>query len=402
MHSLMISDVFFPRINGVSTSIESFREALAPLGIRTSLIVPAYPAQTASSETPSIHRIRSLPLPFDPEDRLMMRGTIRKLLPALREDPPDLIHVQTPFAAHYAGLEIARALGIPCVASYHTYFEEYLFHYIPLLPRNWLRRLARSFSRGQCNDLDGIVVPSRAMVETLGSYGVTAPLHVLPTGLAESRFVGGNGDFFRLRYGIPADRKVLLYVGRVAFEKNIEFLLDMLLTLKARQPDAMLLITGEGPALGELQHRSANLGLSEFVRFIGYLDRHTELHDCYRAADLFVFASRTETQGLVLLEAMALGTPAVALAEMGTRDILEGERGCRIAPNDPAGFAELVADLLENPATLKLLSIEARQYARSWSAQGMAARLSALYGMWTGKSAGITRIDAPTAAENAI
>lgn len=388
MHSLMISDVFFPRINGVSTSIESFREALAALHIRTSLIAPRYPAQQGRADGPTIHRVGSLPLPFDPEDRLMRRRFIRELLPLLREDRPDLVHVQTPFAAHYAGLELAQALGVPCIASYHTYFEEYLFHYIPLLPRNLLRRLARNFSRGQCNALDGIIVPSRAMVETLEGYGVTAALHVLPTGLAESRFVGGCGDFFRLRYGIAAHRKMLLYVGRVAFEKNIGFLLEMLARLKDDQPQALLVVTGEGPALRALQEQASALGLDGFVRFIGYLDRHTELHDCYRAADVFVFASRTETQGLVLLEAMALGTPAVALAEMGTCDILEGEKGCRIAPADAEGFARVIARLLDDPATLQRLSAEAREHARSWSAGSMARRLASLYGMWTGTSPG--------------
>ena len=182
MHSLMISDVFFPRINGVSTSIESFREALAALHIRDLADRPALPGPAGPGRRAHDSPCWLAPLPFDPEDRLMRRRFIRKLLPLLREDRPDLVHVQTPFAAHYAGLELAQALGVPCIASYHTYFEEYLFHYIPLLPRNLLRRLARNFSRGQCNALDGIIVPSRAMVETLEGYGVTAALHVLPTG----------------------------------------------------------------------------------------------------------------------------------------------------------------------------------------------------------------------------
>lgn len=397
MHSLMISDVFFPRINGVSTSIECFRDALVPLGVRTSLIAPEYPGQGLETGSLPTRRIRSLPLPLDPEDRLMRRRPIRALLPVLREDPPDLVHVQTPFVAHYAGLEIAQQLGVPCVASYHTYFEEYLFHYIPFLPRQLLRLLARRFSRGQCNALDGIIVPSRAMVEALRGYGVTVPLQVLPTGLAESRFSGGCGEIFRLRYGIAADRRMLLYVGRVAFEKDIGFLLEMMARLKAEHPEALLVITGEGPALAPLQQAASRQGLAEFVRFIGYLDRHSELHDCYRAADLFVFASRTETQGLVLLEAMALGTPVVALAEMGTRDILEGERGCRIAPADPAGFAAVVASLLGQPELLRELSGEAREHARSWSAESMAGRLASLYRMWTVPGAQTGRLDAAPA-----
>src|SRR5690606_17286859 len=115
------------------------------------------------------------------------------------------------------------------------------------------------------------------------------------------------------------------------------------------------LITGEGPALASLTAAVQQRALSEHVRFLGYLDRNSELHDCYRAADLFVFASRTETQGLVLLEAMALGTPVVALAELGTRDILGRQLGCRIAPADAKAFSAIVADLLDDPPRLKAL-----------------------------------------------
>ncbi len=378
MHILMISDVFFPRINGVSTSIETFRQALAAEGVRSTLIAPAYPGAPPDND-PDILRIPSRYLPMDPEDRLMRRHAIRALSGELRTRGISLVHVHTPFVAHYAGLELARALGVPCVATYHTFFEEYLFHYVPFLPRAWLRAAARRFSRVQCNALDAVVVPSTAMAGVLRNYGVQRPLHVLPTGLPEAQFLGGDGCYFRSRYGIAKERRLLLYVGRVAHEKNIAFLLGVMEHLKRSQPAALLLITGEGPALASLAATVQQRGLGEQVRFLGYLDRHSELHDCYRAADLFVFASRTETQGLVLLEAMALGTPVVALAEMGTRDILGAQLGCRIAPADEAGFAAIVDELLDDPARLKALGIEARRHARGWQAELMARRLALLY-----------------------
>lgn len=381
MHILMISDVFFPRINGVSTSIETFRHALAIEGVRSTLIAPAYPG-AAPDDDPDILRIPSRYLPMDPEDRLMRRGAIRALLPELRGRGIDLVHVHTPFAAHYAGLEIARALGVPCVATYHTFFEEYLFHYVPVLPRSWLRSAARRFSRSQCNELDAVIVPSTAMADILRGYGVTRPLHVLPTGLPARQFVGGDGCYFRSRYGIDKDRRLLLFVGRVAHEKNIDFLIDVIEHLKHSQPKALLLITGEGPALASLTAAVQQRALSEHVRFLGYLDRNSELHDCYRAADLFVFASRTETQGLVLLEAMALGTPVVALAELGTRDILGRQLGCRIAPADAKAFSAIVEDLLDDPPRLKALAVEAHRYARTWAAEEMARKLALLYRGW--------------------
>jgi len=377
MNVLMLSDVFFPRINGVSTSIDTFRQSLPKFGVDSTLIAPAYPAEWEDDE--ATLRVPSRYLPLDPEDRIMQRGQIRKLLPRLRERSPSLVHIQTPFIAHYAGLELAQSLGVPCVATYHTFFEEYLYHYVPFAPRSWMKAAARRFSRTQCNDLDAVIVPSTAMRDALSAYGVTRPLHVLPTGIPSSGFHGGDGGYFRERYNIPMDRKMLLFVGRVAHEKNIGLLLEMMFHLLKLHPDAVLVVTGEGPALSSLREQCNRLKLKEHVRFLGYLDRKQALHDCYRAADLFVFASRTETQGLVLLESMALGTPAVAVAEMGTRDILGPEKGCRIAPCNPEGFASVVDTVLRDPELRNRLAQEAHDYARTWSADAMANRVSELY-----------------------
>jgi 1,2-diacylglycerol 3-alpha-glucosyltransferase len=125
--------------------------------------------------------------------------------------------------AHYLGIKLSRLLDIPCIETYHTFFEEYLHHYIPFVPRAMLGSVARRFSRHQGNSLDGMVVPSRPMMEVLRNYGVTTHAEVIPTGLEPESFVPGNGDEFRKKYGIPQDRPVLLFVGRVAHEKNIRF-----------------------------------------------------------------------------------------------------------------------------------------------------------------------------------
>ncbi|MDP5240957.1 glycosyltransferase [Uliginosibacterium sp. 31-16] len=378
MKILMISDVYFPRINGVSTSIETFRSELQALDIHTTLIAPAYP-QDAEPPEPGVVRIPARFLPMDPEDRLMRRREIRHWLQQQPEPDFDLVHIQTPFAAHYAGLEIARALDVPVVTTYHTFFEEYLYHYIPFLPRSLMRAAARRFSRGQCNQLDAVVVPSQAMAAELRDYGVTRPLHILPTGLREERFSGGDGAAFRQLHGIAPERPLLLFVGRVAFEKNIGFLLEVVDRVRQTLPDVLLLVTGEGPALAGLRSQAAALGLNDHVRFLGYLDRRNALADCYRAADLFVFASRTETQGLVLLEAMALGCPVLALSVMGTREILEGAAGTVIAQDDVADFAAKSVALLADRVALKALGNAAAATARTWSAREMALRLGALY-----------------------
>jgi glycosyltransferase involved in cell wall biosynthesis len=376
MRVLMVSDVYFPRINGVSTSIETFRRTLAAQGVEVRLVVPRYGDE---AEEEGVVRVAGRPVPGDPEDRLVgWRAMHRAVLEAARDC--DLIHIQTPFVAHYAGLKAARRLGLPVVATYHTLFEEYLQHYARPIPSGWLRGQARAFSRRQCNALDAVIVPSTAMRDRLAGYGVTSPLHVLPTGIPMAQFAAGSGIAFRQRFGIDAGRPLALFVGRVAHEKNIGFLLEALLHARQLRPDVLLVVAGEGPAMADLQAQTVALGLSDSVRFIGYLDRQQALPDCYAAADVFVFASRTETQGLVLLEAMAAGLPVIALSEMGTIDILAPGRGAFSPPPDAKAFGETLGHFLNHPAAWRHLQHEAPVYASEWSDVAMAERLARLYG----------------------
>ena len=390
MRVLMVSDVYFPRVNGVSTSIETFRRTLGELGVEVRLVVPRYGDEPDEA---GIVRVPGWPVPGDPEDRLPRWPAMHRAVLAAAADC-QLIHIQTPFMAHYAGLRAARSLGLPVLATYHTLFEEYIEHYAPFLPADWLRKLARGLSKRQCNQLDAVVVPSTAMQQRLAGYGVNTPMEVLPTGIPVERFHGGDRAGFRALHGIPAERPVALFVGRVAHEKNIGFLLEALPHALQRCPELLLLIAGEGPALYELQACVARLGLSASVQFIGYLDRQRELPACYAAADVFAFASLTETQGLVLLEAMAAGLPVVALAEMGTIDILAPGLGALSPPANPARFGAALGQLLGHPESRQRLSIEAARYAHEWSDHSMAARLAQLYRTLLGQTAS-TALTAP-------
>ncbi|MFI4889981.1 MAG: glycosyltransferase [Steroidobacterales bacterium] len=382
MRILKVSDVYFPRVNGVSTSIETFRNDLIGLGHEVVLVAPQYAAAAAgpaANASQPILRIAARSVPRDPEDRIMSWSALTRTLNELGHGRFDVVHIHTPFLAHYAGLRFARAFRVPVIATYHTLFEEYLHHYVPLVPRALTRPMARRFSRSQCNQLDQIVAPSRAMHDALRTYGITRPIEILPTGLAQDQFRDGDGVAFRARHAIAAERPVLLFVGRAAHEKNIGFLLEMLVDLRRRRPDVLLLIAGEGPASADLRARASQLGLGDSVRFVGYFDRGSELQDCYRAADIFVFASLTETQGLVLLESMAQGIPVVAIPKMGTVDILAPLRGCRHAPHTIDGFAATVDELLADAPGRRALGADARIYAQEWASRSLAQRLAQLY-----------------------
>ncbi|MBI5109271.1 MAG: glycosyltransferase [Rhodocyclales bacterium] len=381
---LMVSDVCHPRVNGVSTSIETFSGALSRLGLRITLVAPDYPGanpavDTAAASCADVLRIPSRAVPFDPEDRLMHWGDLAALDRRLASADFDLVHVQTPFAAHYAGMRFARKRGIPCVATYHTHFEEYLFHYIRILPRAVLRLASRGLARHQCNSLDAVVVPSNPMAETLQSYGVSVPLHVIPTGLPDSQFLRGNGARFRQHWGIAPTRKIALFVGRAAFEKSIDFLLDVITIARRKLPHLMLVVAGEGPALAALRRQAEALRIDDHVRFVGYLPRHDGLRDCYAAADIFTFASKTETQGLVLLEAMAIGLPVLAIPALGAAEIINPACGALPGADTPAAFASQLVELLGAPDRLAAMSGEAIRFARQWDAGSQAVRLASLY-----------------------
>jgi 1,2-diacylglycerol 3-alpha-glucosyltransferase len=397
---LFISDVYFPRVNGVSTSIRTFREDLARCGVETLLVAPCYGPLNAQgtqapggpdgtvphdAERPSgadesgLLRVPAHPVPGDPEDRRMSWRALTRELDSLAVDALDLVHIHTPFVAHYAGVRFARRAGLRAVATYHTFFEEYLHHYLPVLPRRLGRLLARSFTRSQCAAVQAVIAPSEQMRAVLAGYGITTPIHVLPTGLAADRFRAGTGAAFRASAGIGADRPLVTYIGRVAHEKNIAFLLRVFAEVVRSVPGALFVIAGEGPARESLRAQVSGLGLQNQVHFAGYLERDTGLLDCYAAADVLVFASRTETQGLVLLEAMAQGTPVVSTAELGTRSILLPGSGALVVPEERDAFAAAVVRVLSDARLRRELSERGRTYARGWSSATMAARLAQLY-----------------------
>jgi glycosyltransferase involved in cell wall biosynthesis len=217
------------------------------------------------------------------------------------------------------------------------------------------------------------------MLDKLEEYGVENRTAIIPTGLPPHCFETVPDNNFRARNGISDDAKLLLYVGRVAHEKNIDFLISMFRIVAQQSDKAELLIAGEGPALAGLRKQAHQAGLSERIHFAGYLDRNTELLECYQHSDIFVFASETETQGLVLLEAMASGLPVISCASMGSLDVLHDGEGCHIAPLVEEEFAARVLSLINDPKDARRLSDKGRRYATNWSAEAKAAHMLQFY-----------------------
>ncbi len=386
MDILLLSDVYFPRVNGVSTSIRAFARNLVRQGHRVTLVAPDYGEPQAQrsrdgefGDAFQVMRLPARTIFFDPEDRLVTAAALRDAFAQLSQRHWDVIHVHTPFRAHRLGVKPGRARDVPVVETYHTYFEEYVAHYLPWLPAPLLRMVARGLSRHLCHQVDHLIVPTAEMAQVLERYGVSTPSTVLPTGIDLDEFTGGDGARFRAEHGISPEQPVVTTVSRLAIEKNIPFLLDVVQKLVAGFPSLVFVIAGEGPDEARLHAKVAQLGLQEHVRFVGNLERNTALVDCYRAADVFVFASPTETQGLVLIEAMALGVPIVSTAVMGTATVLRGARSAMVSPDDADAFATQLARVLHDGALRESLAAAGPRDAHAWRMDALMPRLLEVY-----------------------
>jgi 1,2-diacylglycerol 3-alpha-glucosyltransferase len=379
LHVLMLSDVYFPRVNGVSTSIQTFRGTLPGSASGSRWWRPTIRQPTVRPiATDGILRLPSRAVPLDPEDRLMRWSSLADLDRRLANADFDLVHVQTPFAAHYAGLRLARARGIPCVATYHTHFEEYLFHYIRFLPKSALRLAAarpgappmqRARRRGGAFATDGrhparlwrrqTAARDSHRLAGASSCAATAPLP--------------------RAWDIAPERKVALFVGRAAFEKNIGFLLEMTALARRQRPNLMLVIAGEGPALpATCAARPQALRIEDHVRFVGYLPRDGACATAMRPPTYSPSPRTPKPRAWSCSKPWPSACRCWPFRRWARRR--SSSRARRIAAADtPEGFAEQLVGLLNRPTRLLIMADEAIAFAREWDAASQGARLAALY-----------------------
>jgi len=378
MNICLVTDTYLPRVNGVVQSIRTFAREFRNQGHRVFIMAPKFPEY--QDEEQDIWRFPSHYIFFDPEDRIgnPFLAESRELLRRLSEMKIDIIHTQTPFTLGMTALYWARTFKVPVVHTYHTLFEAYVHHYIRFVPEFVGRGLAASVSKWYCNHHDLTIVPSSSIYETLKGYGISKPIVVLPTGIDLTPFKGPlEGPRMRKEMGFADDEPMLLTMGRVAHEKNLPFLFDVMEQLRARQPKARLVICGQGPALEDTKAECTRRKLDDKVVFKGYLNRK-DWADLYAAADLHLLASVTETQGLVLTEAMAAGTPCVAVAAMGVKDVMAGGGG--LAVNlDVKEFTDAVNTLLIDKKLYAAKIEEAKRQAQDWSIQHKAAQMIGEY-----------------------
>ena len=334
MNILILTNTFTPHVGGVARSVEAFTEEYRQRGHRVVVVAPEFPDMPQHEvdvvRIPAIQNFNasdfSVVLPIHP----MLSETID----AFR---PDIVHSQHPFLLGMTAVRVARRRGLPLVFTHHTLYERYT-HYVPGNSPA-LKRFAIELATRYANLADQVFAPSESIRDLLQQRGVTTPIAVVPTGVRPENFAQGDGPAFRRQTGIPQDAFVVGHLGRLAPEKNLEFLAQAVAHFVGSHPHAHFLVIGTGPSENSLRDIFARTGLQARLQVAGILQQQA-LADALHAMDLFAFASTSETQGMVLTEAMAAGLPVVALDAPGAREVVRDRHNGRLLQEvTPAAFS---------------------------------------------------------------
>lgn len=376
---VMFTNNYLPFIGGVPLSIERLRRGLQDQGNPVLLVAPSYQEQPAAEQ--QVLRVPSiLALGAKGEFRLA-NIFLGRIAQAVRDFRPDLIHLHHPFWLGSLGLLLAHRLRVPAVLTYHTRLEHYA-HFVPLPGMLFRNLISHALIKRFANKCDGVIVPTYSAEEYLRMIGVKTPLFIQPTGIEYQRFQAVTAEqVARLRQALGiGQEKVLISVSRLSNEKNIDFMIDALdrLRRQSEQPFRLLMI-GDGHQRERLQRRIDQLDLGRHCRLVGAIAPE-QMALYYRLGDLFVFASKTETQGMVILEAMAAGLPVVAVRSSGIDDVIrQGYNGFK-TPEDIAQWGERVALLLADDDLRHELAAHALDVAKEHSIEQFASAIKEIYG----------------------
>jgi glycosyltransferase involved in cell wall biosynthesis len=372
----MFTNTYKPHVGGVARSVAFFAEDLRAREHQVMVTAPEFPDTDDAGETdvlrvPAIQEFNgsdfsvSLPAPL----------LVEKQMEAFT---PDIVHSHHPFLMGDTALRVARSRGVPLVFTHHTLYEQYT-HYVPLDSKA-MKRFVINLATEYANHATRVIAPSESIARLIRERGVHRPVDVVPTGVDLDFFARGRGETVRRQHGIPVDAPVVGHLGRLAPEKNLDYLAQAMIAVLQERPDLHFLVVGQGPSREDILQRFEEKGLLDRLVLAGQLSGRA-LADAYRAMDLFVFASQSETQGMVLAEAMAAGKPVIALDASGAREVVDDNRNGRLlaADADEATFAAAVAELFDRPERARKWSAGAARTAREFSREACARRLLQVY-----------------------
>jgi len=394
MKIVMFSDAYWPRVNGVTVSVDSYSRALVKAGHKVLIICSSYPEGLNLPLIPpddfkdedglKIVRVPSMPAFITKEDRIAKFSKMYWVFKQVKSFNPDIIHINTEFVIAELGFLYARAHNLPAIYTFHTMWEEYGPNYFPMFPPFLVKFVIRGILKNILIRSYRVIVPTPQIDVVVHKYRPRSITFLLPTGIEPELFDHTKEEaevhrekmeelFPRLQ-----GKRIVLFAGRIAKEKNLGFLLNILPQILAKNPDVVLLFAGNGPDLEYYKDEAKKAGLEKNCVFTGYMERR-DLALTYAISEIFLFPSLTDTQGLVTLEAMLSGTPVVAIGAMGTLMVMGGDNGGFMVKNDVKEFAEKVLNLLEDGELRERKSLEAKEHAKSWSIGELTAKLVIIY-----------------------
>lgn len=375
MNLLMVTNTYAPFVGGVARSVESFTEEFRRLGHRVMVVAPAF--HDAPGNETDVVRIPAIEK-FNGSDFSLGLPIPGFLFSALEEFRPDVVHSHHPYLLGDTALRISALRNAPLVFTHHTMYEKFT-HYVPGdSPK--LQRFVVELSTGYANLCDRVIAPSGSTEKILEVRGVETAIDVIPTGVDIERFRPGDGTGFRASTGIPEGAFMVGYVGRLSPEKNLGFLVEAVTAFLAAVDCARFLIVGAGPSEREVRERFERCGMTGRLHFAGIL-RGKDLVDAYHAMDVFAFASQSETQGMVLTEAMASGVPVVAVDAPGVREVvINGRNGFLLPEMRVNSFSETLSRAAGlSTGDRNAMRGAARETAQCFSIQRCAEKTLRLY-----------------------
>lgn len=371
----IFTESYEPIINGVSVCVGTLRDELARRGHQVYIFAPNFKGHQDSTDSvfrfPSAHTFimpdYPFPIPFSRE--------IREKFEHLKLD---VVHTQTPFLLGLLGAKWAKRNNIPLVSTNHTLYTEYV-HYVPVRPKAITRSALVRLMRWYYSGCDAVVVPSSPVEKILRAYGITTRAKVIKTGVvAIPPLDAQQRERVRTEFGVDKDGFMLLYVGRIAREKNLPMLLRAFKQVSAKHSGARLILVGGGPALAETEEFAADLGLTDRLVFTG-MKKRKEIEPIFASADAFAFPSTTETQGIAICEALSAGLPVVAVNAGGIPENIQPGVDGFLTDNDPEEFAAKIDFLIRSEPERLKMGEAARENSVSFSIERMVSDFEALY-----------------------